>query len=402
MTKCAGITAEYNPFHNGHAGHIAATRQASGAERVIVVMSGCFTQRGEPAIADKFTRTEWALSGGADMVLELPVAFSLGNAQRFAFGAISTLKATGLVGTVSFGSECGDIAALKKAAVCTSDDRHIDRALLQKHLAQGKSYPRAVADMLVDADTEAALTGILSSPNDILAIEYLKAIEKTGVGIQPLAVKRVGTAHDAADDNDTASALAIRNAIFDGDITKALSFMPCGIAESAAAKYNEWLMPYSREKLGDIAMFALRAATAEQLGRTADISEGMENLLKKAAISSGDYEALLKNIKTKRYTLSRLKRVVMSALIGINSDDALLPPSYIRVLGVRRDAQPLLSEMAGRASLPIIVRGGDGRALDGAAARLLSLDSRAWELYCGILPARLPIIPDLSHKLIVR
>lgn len=401
MTECVGITAEYNPFHNGHAYQLAAARSASGADAAIVVMSGCFTQRGEPAIADKFTRAAWALNNGADMVLELPVPYSLGNAERFASGAVASLAATGLVNSISFGSESGDVDMLKKLAELTASDGHIDRENLRTHLAQGKTFPRAVSDMLTDTNAPAELARGLASPNDILAIEYIKAISRLGLDIGVFAIKRVGAPHDSCAECEIASARAVRTAVFSGKLDSVAGAVPKDVLDSLHSGLLAKSMPYSEARLSDLIMFSLRSIDAKRLSELPEVTEGLENAIKKAALACADYGELLDAVKSKRYTLARIKRIIMNALIGVSAADAAAAPRYIRVLGVKASAVGLLSEMSRVAALPVITRGEDAAKLGSEAQRSLKLDARAWELYESISPLPKRITPDLSHRLIV-
>lgn len=397
--KTVGIIAEYNPFHNGHSYHIAEAKRLTGAERAVVVMSGSFVQRGEPACADKFTRAEWALRGGADMVVELPDALALSCAERFALGGVGILAGTGLVEAIAFGSESGDTETVLGASEASADP-----ALLSKLLGEGLPYPAALS----------AALGIKLGPNDILGVEYARAARTICPGMELRAVRRSGSGHsDSELGGEFSSAGAIRGAlaqcagqtrmtpaVFDG-LVRAL---PRFVLDGVAGMMRKGVFPATLAGLSDAALYRVRAMTDEELRALPEISEGLENLFREGALVSSDADELLAHVKSKRYTMARLKRSLMCALLGIDeriqSEAVKKEALYIRVLGV--SSRALLSELRGKASLPVIVRSSDRDTLPAAAAESERVSALAHRIRALGQPYDRSCTEDISHRLIVR
>ena len=281
-----GIIAEYNPFHNGHQYHLKAAKELSGAEHAIVVMSGDFVQRGEPAMFDKHIRAKWALENGADMVLLLPVAFSLASAQAFASGGVGILHGTGIVDHIAFGSESGSTSALQEAAKMASDESDELKQLIRTNLDCGLSYPDARARAWQQHMGESTL---LASPNDVLGIEYIRALNALSSAIQPVAGPRTGPSHDSKELADGfASASAIRSGLLSGKYSAGL--VPDGVhgdIMTQAASVGDLRTP---QNLSRETVYALRRMTKEQLASLPDVSEGLENLLYSACRQQGDID----------------------------------------------------------------------------------------------------------------
>lgn len=337
-----GIIAEFNPFHNGHKYLIAEAKRRRGGE-VVCVMSGSFVQRGEPAITDKHSRALAALENGADLVLELPVVFSLNTAQKFARGAVAELAASGVVDALAFGSESGDAAALSRAAeLILSEPPEVSRRL-RDLLSSGLSYPAARERAYEGYIPQ----GLLSSPNDILAVEYLRAARELGAGLEPVAIARRGAAHDGGEGTDGfASASELRQRLLAGE----------SIARYApAVNYAV----YDARRLDAAVISALRLCGADYLAGINDVTEGLENRFIRAALAADTVDGLCAAVKSKRYPLSRIRRIAWSALLGITKEKAALPPSYIRVLGMNRAGAGLLRRMKTAAGLPVVVKTAD-------------------------------------------
>ena len=334
----AGIVCEYNPFHNGHRYHIEKTRESANA--CICVMSGNFTQRGRPAIADKFTRAHCAVSGGADLVLELPAVFAVRSAETFARGAIGLLDALGCVDLLSFGCECGSLSALEKAAELLSREGSEFQALLKTGLSDGLSFPaareRAVRHILGDADT-------LTQPNDILAVEYLKWLKRYHSSIRPMAVQRsfIGY-HSTEPEGKYASASYLRSHPEEleryTDVADVLRDCPH--------------FPVSPANLDTVILATLRKMTVEQIAGICDCTEGLENRIKQAVNEAGTLDELIELVKTKRYTHTRIERLLTCSLLGIQKTE--YPLDYIRVLAMNRTGRALLREIKKRCRLPVI------------------------------------------------
>ena len=393
-----GIIAEYNPFHNGHQYHLKAAKELSGAEHAIVVMSGDFVQRGEPAMFDKHLRAKWALENGADMVLLLPVAFSLASAQAFASGGVGILHGTGIVDHIAFGSESGSTSALQEAAKMASDESDELKQLIRTNLDCGLSYPDARARAWQQHMGESTL---LASPNDILGIEYLRALNALSSAIQPVAIPRTGPAHDSAELADGfASASAIRSGLLSG--TYSAGLVPDGVhgdIMTQVASVGDLRTP---QNLSRETVYALRRMTKEQLASLPDVSEGLENLLYSACRQQGDIESVLAQVKSRRYTMARLKRICMCALLGLYGNPMdKLGGLYIRVLGIRKDAMHLLSQMKEKASLPIVTRFADTEQLNASQMRMMKTDLTASDIAAMASSIPSPARFDFSHPLII-
>ena len=344
--RIAGVIAEYNPFHNGHALHIRQTRRLTGCDHVIVCMGGHFTQRGEPAIRSKWDRARMALSCGADAVFELPALFAVRTADAFARGGVALLEGLG-VDALSFGSEIGEIDLLERLVDIHNNEPESVSLRIQQKLDEGKSHARARGEAVAEAlglDPEA-----LNRPNAVLAVEYLRAIDALGARMRPVAVPRVGGYHDEAM-GEIASATAIRAAFGRGDAQAALSAIP----EAA----RPWAMPDALHAMDDMLLYRLRGMDLKALAALPDVGEGLENRLYRCCRDAPGREALLDALKCKRYTRARLSRILAHALIGMDAalTRAVPLPVYARLIGARADAGQLLSELDRRAKLPIVSR----------------------------------------------
>ncbi len=390
--RVAGIIAEYNPLHNGHVHHLQQTRAVTGCDYVMVVMSGDYVQRGEPAIADKYTRTQWALEAGADLVLELPAACALASAERFAAGGVRVLAGTGVLDMLCFGSETPDISDLIHAAEALAHEPPAFRTALREQLALGKSYPRARYDALQACGASPALLDALRSPNSILGMEYIRFLKQYAPEAQPVAIHRVGGGYN--DDVLTgafSSATAIREALFAGD-SEAYDSMPMYIAGRFRLG---GIRPVGLSDAELLMLYALRRMNAEQIRALPDVQEGFENVLLRAAQQATGIDELFTALKSKRYTLARCKRIAMCAMLGIDkplSQSVMTEDSlYLRVLGFRRTARPLISAIGHRHTLPLFIRRADAADCPPAAQAMLELDIRAHDIYALLARQESPL-----------
>lgn len=383
--KTAGIIAEFNPFHNGHRYLIEKTREA-GATHVAVVMSGSFVQRGEPALFSKWERTEAALRCGADLVLELPVPFALGSAERFAAGAVGLLRALGCVELLSFGSECGDVALIRRAAACCLEAEQ--GVTLAGLLKQGLSYPAARQQAVGTLCPEAAL--LLSRPNDTLGVEYAKAALRLGEPFTLMTVRRTGIAHDSVRPAGRfASASYIRGELTAGRAADA--YLPAVAREL----YTRGAQP---ARLGRAVLWKLRGMTAEEFAALPDVTEGLENRLYAAAQTAGSVEGFLEAVKTKRYPHARLRRILWYAMLGVRAGDYALPLPYLRILGFGPGGRALLRAARRTASLPLVSRFPE---VITAAERFALLEKAATDLRGLAVDPPEPCGQDYTKKLIV-
>ena len=397
-----GIIAEYNPFHNGHKYQIEEAKRVSGAEKAVIIMSGSFVQRGEPACADKFKRAEWAISCGADMVIELPDVFALSCAERFASGGVRILAGTGLVDSICFGSETGSIEALERMA-----DKAVEGNALSDNLKSGMSYPAALS----------AAGGVSPSPNDILGIEYIKAVRVNCPDMSLYTVKRTdGGYNDDELGGEFSSALAIRRAfsnysgfsrmspaVFDG-ISRAL---PRCVLEDVSNMIKAGSFPSTDNELSASILYKFRCLDVNETASLPDVSEGLENLFARESLNSSDYLEMLSRIKSKRYTMARLKRIAMCGLLGITSElqtAAFKEQSalYARILAVRSGSESLLNLINKTASIPVITKASDRNALPKIAAEIERISALAHTLRALGQPYDKHSEADSSHRLIVR
>lgn len=347
--KTAIITAEYNPFHKGHRWQLEQVR-AAGASHVAVVMSPDFTQRGTPAIFPKRLRAQAALENGADLVLELPVCYALAGAQRFAFGAVQLAAAMGCVDLLAFGAEDADLVRLRQACTALQQEEvnQTIRQLLQSGITFAKARERAVAAVYGE---KTAL--LLQKPNNILAIEYLCQLEKLpDAHIQPLALGRIGNTHDGEPVGEFASASFLRGLILEGRWEQAQRYLP----------QNVWQLYRQAQQEGQIAdlqlgeravLSALRRMEKSEMAQLADLSEGLENRLYRASREACSLEQLYAAVKSKRYPLARVRRLVMNAFLQLPAQMQTLPPPYLRVLGMNERGKQIVSAMKQTASLPV-------------------------------------------------
>lgn len=318
------VISEFNPFHNGHK-YLVQTAKKLTNEPVIAIMSGSFTQRGEVALIDKFSRARTAIENGVDLVLELPTVYAVANAQRFAFCGVQIAKSFDCVNYLAFGCESGNVDSLKNALSAVGNPE-VNQFLSEK-MSAGDYYPRAlqsaVREIFGDETAE-----VLSSPNNILAVEYLKNLADSD--IQPLAVKRVGTAHDSKEAcAEFASASLVRSILRKGG--NAGKYVP-----SVSAKIT---FP---ENLERIMLYKLRTMSAEDFSLLPDVNEGLENRIVDAVRNYNSLEEIISSVKTKRYTHARLRRIMTCALLDITESLQRTPIEYVRVLGFSNEGASLL------------------------------------------------------------
>ena len=381
--RTVGIIAEYNPLHNGHIYHMEEAKRLTEAEFCIIAMSGNFVQRGEPACTDKFTRAEWALRAGADLVVEIPQCLAVASAERYAEGAVKTLAATGVVTDLAFGVETDDFDALWRVADILDREPPAFQTNLAYHLRQGKSYPRAQFDALSDLDIPRGDVALLTKPNNILAVEYIKALRRYAPHIRAVPIPRKGSEYnDTALSGALSSATAIRQALREGNtaVLEALPLFVCG-----AARFDSQF-PATLDHFGPLILARLRTMTPEQIAALPDVSEGFEQAIWRAAREQYEINGFLDEIKSKRYTMARCKRIAVSALLDIPAGmaDALLEDRsnlYLRVLGFLNNARGLLAAMASSCSVPVILRNSDTLDCTETALASMAVDAYATDLF---------------------
>ena len=345
----AGIVAEYNPLHTGHFYHISRTRELS--DGLVVVMSGNAVQRGGPAFFSKWDRARAAVKCGADLVLELPAVWSSAPAERFAAGAVEILAGCGCVKTISCGSESGDAARLIQAAkaVREAENSPLVSQLLKTGITYAAAREQAVRQICGDQAAD-----LLHSPNNILAIEYLKANARMTAPMDFFTVRRQGAAHDSDQAEETASASMLRSLYAEKKADTADRYIPEPALEIFSNALKEDRGNTDPSRLERAILFRLQTASAEELKLLPDISEGLENRFLTAAKQARSLDQLLEMVKTKRYTLSRLRRIVWNLMLGNTRALTVSSPPYIRVLDFNQTSgRELLRQMKKSASLPI-------------------------------------------------
>ena len=350
--RIAGIIAEYDPFTNGHAFHLAETRRAGRADFVVAVMSGDFTQRGRAACLDKWTRSRLAVENGVDLVLELPFCYAASGAETFARGAVSILEGLGVVDAIGFGSESGDADELQFLANFLRNEPDEYKRAIKRHLDMGVSFPKA-REMAVNETLGMDAGRMLKSPNNILAIEYLKYV----VSMTPVTVKRESPygAEDLPAEGGFASASAVRNAVRSGRIEAARSFVPENVYEALLSAYSSGGRAEAMDsRYFDLVRAAVLRTSAEELSDIEGAVEGIENKMKKEVRMHADLEAYASSLKSKRFTRTAIDRLLLHSLIGMTKDDALKAEPYARVLAMSPGGEKILAQARGVSSIPVV------------------------------------------------
>lgn len=344
--KIAGVIAEYNPFHSGHEWHLAETRRRTGCDFVVVCMAGSYVQRGEAACLSKWARAEAALRCGADAVFELPALFAVRSADAFARGGVGVLDGLG-VDALSFGCETTRLQTIEALAELREHEPETLSDAVRRGLAEGKSHARARGEAV------AAMLGMepeaLNAPNLVLAAEYVRQLRRRSSAMEIAVVPRAGDYHDADVRAPFASATAVRAALTEGRKEEALAAVP-EAAREILRRAGSMHAP------DDLLLWRLRQTSEAELSALPGVAEGLERRIFRCAAVASTREELLDALKCKRYTRARLSRILACALLGLTNALAERhpEPEYARLMGMRRDARPLLSELKRRAKLPIV------------------------------------------------
>lgn len=348
--RVLGIIAEYNPFHNGHMYHLQKAKEQSGAQYCICVMSGNFVQRGNTSIVNKWKKAEMALLNGVDLVIELPTIYSVASAEGFSLGAIKLLNNLKIVDAISFGTETSDFAALNNISSIVNEEPMKYKSILNSELKKGLSFPKARENaLMLYLNDNKRYDNILNTPNNILAIEYLKALKKIKSTIQPIPIKREKVYYnDNVIVDEFASATAIRKLLKNEEFSEIRKVVPKSTyqilkKETELGNVVLDLLRYEKEII-----YNLRRMTVSEIAELPDVNEGLEHSLKNAANYSNDITNLINIVKTKRYTVTRIQRILICALLGITKRDvgmAKKAEPYIRVLGFNEKGKELISRI---------------------------------------------------------
>ena len=392
-----GMITEFNPFHAGHRALIEAAR-LHGATHIVAVMSGSFVQRGEPAAFSKWARAEMALNCGVDLVVDLPLPWALSGAENFAFGGVSLLESLGCVDLIAFGSECGDAALLEETArsILSPAMQASLRARLQTGCTFAKARQEAVRELFGNRMAE-----LLSSPNNILGIEYCKSLQTLGSAIRPFTIRRRGAAHDSAgqiEDGQAPSSSQIRAALRGGGLPDSL--MPEKARDIALREIAAGYAPSNPALWERAVLSRLRRMTEAEFSRLPDLSEGLEHRLYEASRSAGSLEALFDSIKTKRYPHARIRRLAYSAYLGIFRDELPDKPPYLHVLGFTAQGREILKCAKISTKVPIITNFSDSLSLDKPSRHVIELESMASDLYSLSLPCIRPCGLEWTSKIL--
>ena len=370
--KICAIICEYNPFHNGHLYQLNAARELSGADAVLCVMSGNFVQRGDAAIMDKYTRAAHAVKAGADIVIELPTVFATSPAELFASGAIRLLSSIPAVKTLCFGAENADKLAFKTAARYLSNEPIEVSEQIKQLVSKGTSYAKARAQAFAGFIP----LDLLSAPNNILGLEYTKAIlaQNADIDILPILRKGAGYADNELQEN-LSSASAIRTAIDNGQPLE--NNLPNFVLTDLPKKLSHGLETLEK--------YALLHKSAQEIAAVCDCSEGLENALKRVATTG---EPLVETLTSARYTASRIRRIALQNLLGVEERfirDCLRFPLYLRVLATKKERSDILSAIS-ESKFPVVTRAHDDDKLCATAKECFALDTFAESVYNLLYP----------------
>ena len=377
--KICGIICEYNPFHNGHAYLIEKAKKESTCDALVCIMSGNFTQRGEPAFLEKHVRAKHAVLAGADAVIELPAAFAAGPAEIFAQDTVKLLCSIPGFSSLSFGCESGSAADFLSAAQEFGEESKDMKASIREKLKKGVSLIRARNEAAAEHCAE--LSPLLSSPNNLLGVEYQKALLHFGSGAAVLPVLRTGSAHaDQSLSGGCSSASAIRAGVKEGKLRAVKKNVPSYVFEDLKNAPDTSVY-------GDIAVYAAIERPADQLKKILDCTEGLENRIKALAKGNPDFDTLVRKVTTKRYISSRVRRILLSAVLGTDGDlvrRSLKNKSYLNVLAVKRERADELLPALKRSDFPVLLRAGDEKAISARAKECYEKDLLADDLYAFI------------------
>lgn len=399
--RVVGLIAEYNPFHNGHKYHIEKAKEFANADFAVVVMSGNFVQRGTPAIIPKHLRAEAALKSGADLVIELPVCYATGTAEQFSYGAVSLLDKLGCVDAICFGSECGDIEPLKSLAKILCDEPSEYKENLQFNLRSGMSFPLARQKAIQAVCDSSHLTELLEQPNNILGIEYLKALYRLKSEIEPLTIQReVSRYHDTKLQEQFSSASALRHTIENDCFASLYGQIPSDCMSILEDGYKV-RYPVCANDFSLLLKYKLLNETSVSLIEYADVSEELANRIFNRLNDYVSFEQFCELLKTKEITYTRISRALIHILLGVKKSD-YDEIKYARVLGFRSSSSVLLSELKKSSSIPLLSKLGKNDTLSDSTRNMLDIDVFASNLYESVVTEKFktPFINEFKQFII--
>lgn len=392
-----GIIAEFNPLHNGHLHLLQEAHNYEQFDAAVCVMSGNFLQRGDPAICNKWSRAEMALQSGIDLVIELPFCFAVRSAYYFARGAIQLLTRTGVVTHLAFGSEIGNIDTLKSISTIIANEPENYKSLLKKYLSQGLNFPSARSKTLQSLlGTPHEIKDLLVKPNNILALEYLRVIEKEYTPLTPITIARTDSGYHSNNLSRYSSASAIRNVLVNNHSPELIgTAMPADCLSILEREISSGRAPVPVSSIDQSILIKLRTLPIEQLRNIYEISEGLEYRIKQAAASCGTVDELKQAIKSKRYSFTRINRILLYSLCDLCKNQVeqfdQYGPSYIHILGFSSKGKKILQEIKNKSRLVILNRGSDvknayTKGENAVLKKMLALDILATDIYTLLYP----------------
>ncbi len=416
--KVVGLITEYNPFHNGHKYHIEQAKKLTGADYAVVVMSGNYVQRGGPAIVDKYARTKMALSCGADLVFELPVTYATASAEFFALGAVNILDQLGFVDCLCFGSECGDVSLLTAIADILTDEPEEYKTLLQQYTKQGSSFPaarqQALADYIYSMDLPKEqlelLLDALVSPNNILGIEYIKAIKRLKSNIEPTTITRICSGyHETELTGRISSASSIRHYLHEAsDLDELKDTIPEEAFPAFQHSY-ETFGPMVENAFSNLLYYKLLYLSKEELTTYLDVNEDIAARIQKLLPSFTTISEFVELLKTKNLTHTRINRILFHILLNIKKDLFTSKkeefPIYLRLLGMRRASSFLLKNSSSNAKVPVITKLAAAKKLISEESyEHLQLELLSTTLYNQVrsTTAKEPIKDEYRHGVVIQ
>ena len=386
MSKVVGIIAEYNPFHNGHSYHIQNTKAQTGADFVVAVMTGNFTQRGNTSVVNKWEKTKMALNGGVDLVIELPTIYSISSAENFANGAVKILNTLGIVDAISFGMEANDISTLNNIANVLNSEPPEYKTLLEHELGKGNSFPKARDNaLMMYLNDIKRYANVLKGSNNILAIEYLKALKKQKSNLVPVGIKREKVYYNSTKIIDEyASSTGIRNLLLHNQIEEVRRVVPAKVFSMLLENIRQGTYVLDLTAYNYEIIYKLRSMSVKEIANLPDVSEGLENLIKDVSNKTNNLIELINGIKSKRYTQTRIQRILLYALLGITKKDMEVSKKmvpYIRVLGCSENGKMLLSQISPKAKVITSFKKFESANRNRRIAKFLEIDKRATDIY---------------------
>ncbi len=400
--KVIGLITEYNPFHFGHKYHLEESMKLTNSSHSIAIMSGSFVQRGEPSLIDKWTKAKMAIDNGVDLVIELPFVYSTQSAEQFGFGSVSILNKTNSVDYLCFGTELGELNPLKELAQLFVEEPQLYRDALKHFLSLGFSFSvsrsKAVEKYFDSNINQNSNSHILKGSNNILAIEYLKALYKLNSNIIPIAIKRLGSDYnDLEFHKGFASASGIRTKIFEDGLSSVQNLLPQE-SFNALDQYEKKYNYFNRiENYEEIFNYLLRTTDVNKLKGLMNIETGLENRILKIGELSNNINHIMKSITTKRYPLTKVQRIFIHLLNNLDSDTikelCINEPQYIRVLGSNKKGFEILNKIKKNSNLTIITKYADYKSLNNSVInQFLSIEEQATNLYFLGIKSDFPIV----------